>query len=41
MYMGLVEGIPWTMHSFMETQTDLGKPKKPMGVGQAPWETIY
>lgn len=31
--MGLIDGMPWTMHSLMETQTDLGKPKKPIGVG--------
>lgn len=38
--MGLIEGIPCTMHSFKETQTDLGKPKKPIGVGYASCPTM-
>ncbi len=33
---GLVEGIPCTIHSFTDTQTDFGKRINPIGVGYAP-----
>jgi len=36
---GLVEGIPWTMHSLTDTHTDFGKRINPIGVGYALCDT--